>query len=161
MKPTALKDKRTLLLLGLTLLWMAVIFYFSAQPAEESTQMSSFAKELLEKMLNFIFQGKVPGFLSDGILVSEHLIRKYGHFTEYLILGILTVLTAKRLLTGKAVLMALLVCILYASSDEFHQIFVSGRGPLVTDVLLDSAAAAAGIFAVGIRAAASTARART
>ena len=37
-------------------------------------------------------------------------------------------------------------CILYAASDEFHQLFVPGRAGLVTDVCIDSAGALLGIL---------------
>lgn len=139
------EDKTALLLLVLTVLWMALIFWFSAQPGEESSQMSGFVKQLVNRILNGLFRGNVPHALSDGLLLSEHLIRKYGHLTEYLVLGVLTLSTAKRISRSKSFLKALVVCALYASSDEFHQIFVSGRGPLVTDVLIDTAGSFAGI----------------
>ena len=35
---------------------------------------------------------------------------------------------------------------LIAATDEFHQLFVPGRGARVTDVLIDSLGAAAGIL---------------
>ena len=35
----------------------------------------------------------------------------------------------------------LIICILYGSSDEFHQTFVPGRSGLVTDVMIDTAGA--------------------
>jgi VanZ family protein len=34
----------------------------------------------------------------------------------------------------------------YAASDEFHQVFVSGRSPLIVDVLIDTCGALAGIL---------------
>ena len=37
-------------------------------------------------------------------------------------------------------------CILYAASDEFHQLFVPGSAGLITDVCIDSAGALLGIF---------------
>lgn len=41
--------------------------------------------------------------------------------------------------------LALLICVLYAISDEIHQHFVPGRGAQVKDVLIDSAGASVGI----------------
>ena len=41
--------------------------------------------------------------------------------------------------------LALIVCVLYAISDEVHQMFVPGRGPGIKDVLIDSAGATVGI----------------
>jgi VanZ family protein len=42
---------------------------------------------------------------------------------------------------------ALLICILYAASDEIHQIFVPGKGAHVKDVFIDSAESIVGILA--------------
>ena len=146
-----LTDKTTMLLLILNILWMLVIFIFSSQPGQESSQVSGFFKELFDKTVSVFFKGSLPGIFADNQPLVEHLVRKLGHITEYMILGILTFSFLKRLTPGKAVLLALAICILYASSDEFHQIFVNGRGPSYTDVLLDSAAAAVGIIITGLR----------
>lgn len=45
----------------------------------------------------------------------------------------------------KGFLFSLVFCILYAISDEVHQVFVPGRGAQVTDVLIDSFGAFIGI----------------
>ncbi|PGY12090.1 VanZ family protein [Bacillus sp. AFS031507] len=37
------------------------------------------------------------------------------------------------------------ICVLFAVSDEFHQLFVAGRGAQVKDVFNDSAGAMMGI----------------
>lgn len=151
MKISLFKDKNTMVLLFLTILWMSVIFCFSAQPAVESSKMSGFVKDSIDKVFNILFQGNIPGILSEGSFFSEYLIRKLGHVTEFFILGILTALLSGKLFSKKAFLKALILCALYASSDEFHQIFVSGRGPMVTDVLLDTAASFIGILIINIK----------
>lgn len=38
-------------------------------------------------------------------------------------------------------LYALVTCILYACSDEWHQSFVSGRSPQITDICIDTCGA--------------------
>ena len=43
---------------------------------------------------------------------------------------------------------SLIIGVIYASTDEIHQAFVPGRGPLVTDVILDSMGVLTGIFIV-------------
>ncbi len=67
-------------------------------------------------------------------------VGKILHLAEYAVLGFLVVPKAG---SWKA---ALLVCIFYAVSDEFHQLFVPGRRGSAVDVLIDSAGASAGIF---------------
>ncbi|MFZ2454044.1 MAG: VanZ family protein, partial [Trichococcus flocculiformis] len=86
-----------------------------------------------------------PGSSVQGAL--SYLVRKAGHFTEYLILAILFLRTRKeRGSSGRSALYALLFVFLYASSDEFHQSFIPGRGPAFTDVLIDTAGGLTGII---------------
>lgn len=68
---------------------------------------------------------------------------KYGHFLGYSLIGFVCC----RLLTAqqkefpnwpKNILITVLFGALWASSDEFHQSFVPGRHPMVSDVILDS-----------------------
>ena len=90
-------------------------------------------------------------FVQDtNIAYAGKLIRKSAHFIAYLILGFLVshamkseVYTATAWKRGGA---SLLFCVVYAISDEFHQLFVPGRGPLLKDVLIDGSGAAIGII---------------
>lgn len=126
-----IKDKKTALLLIMTIAWMGVIFFFSSQPGEESAKVSGFFAEKLMEIF-----GTYNGYV----------IRKAGHVSEYLILGILTFNLLKRMKVKKYFISAILVCIVYAATDEIHQMFVPGRGPSVSDVLLDSVSSAVGIL---------------
>jgi VanZ family protein len=74
-------------------------------------------------------------------------VRKFAHFFAYLVLGIL-VLSAfvkSDYKGGKTFVYAFVICAVYASSDEIHQLFVSGRGCQIKDVLIDSGGALTGI----------------
>ena len=84
----------------------------------------------------------------------HYSLRKCAHLTEYAILGILTMRAVRRsrfasitraAISRPVVLTSWAFCALYAATDEFHQIFVPGRTPEVTDALLDSLGAAIGI----------------
>ena len=44
--------------------------------------------------------------------------------------------------------LAFLICVIYAISDEIHQLFVPGRAGQVRDVLIDSAGSFLGIIIV-------------
>jgi len=46
----------------------------------------------------------------------------------------------------RGVLLAFVICVLYAISDETHQIFVPGRSAQISDVLIDSVGAIVGIL---------------
>ena len=43
---------------------------------------------------------------------------------------------------------SLIIGVIYASSDEIHQCFTPGRGPLVTDIILDGMGVLLGILLV-------------
>ena len=62
-------------------LWMSVIFLLSQQNGQDSSETSGILLELLKLL------GIGPGSSVQGVL--SHLVRKAGHFSEYLILAIL------------------------------------------------------------------------
>ncbi|MCF6138807.1 VanZ family protein [Pseudalkalibacillus berkeleyi] len=122
-------------------LWMSLIFYLSHQPATASNAMST---GLTEMIVQFI-EGVTP--VQDFDLEAfNHIVRKNAHFFAYFILGLL-VLNAlrKNRIRKKEIGFALLICVLYASSDEVHQLFVPGRGAQINDVLIDSSGAIVGV----------------
>lgn len=109
----------------------------------------------------------IPFKLSEGATDTlVFIIRKMAHFTEYAILGILYLGTAyyfvryreikdsKEIKEGRykadnkkkirLVLLASVICMLYAISDEFHQSFTDGRSPAVRDVIIDTCGGFAG-----------------
>jgi VanZ family protein len=104
------------------ILWMAVIFFLSAQSQLPSPQSRFF----------------------------DALLEKTGHFLEYAVLAALLVraLTPPEPRIGlppwHSFALALLIAGLYALSDEFHQSYVPGRKATWTDVFVDWLGAAAG-----------------
>lgn len=121
---------------------MCLIFYFSHQPATVSNELSS---GITEKVLETI-EKIIPNSDTEMDNVN-HIIRKNAHFLIYLVLGLIVSIALKTIgIQGyRRVGFALLICVLYAVSDEFHQYFVEGRGPQVKDVLIDSAGVIIGI----------------
>ena len=77
----------------------------------------------------------------------NHILRKNAHFFTYLILGVLMInaLRSSKVYGLPSVALALGICVLYAISDEVHQLFVPGRGGQIRDVFIDSAGASVGI----------------
>jgi VanZ family protein len=118
---------------------MGFIFLLSHQNGQDSSETSGILLELLK------FIGIGPGSSVQGAL--SYLVRKAGHFSEYLILAILFLRYRKKQgSSGKSVFYALLFVFLYASSDEFHQSFIPGRGPAFSDVLIDTAGGLTGVM---------------
>lgn len=105
----------------LTICNMMLIFYFSSQNAEQSTQTSAWFLQFLP--------------------FSMYIIRKLAHFSIYALLGLNTFYMYKNYNVKHYALFALMTCILYACSDEWHQSFVSGRSPQITDICIDTCGA--------------------
>jgi VanZ family protein len=123
-------------------IWMGAIFYLSHQSGDSSGGLSSGITEMVLNMINTIF----PSLKVDMDLF-HHIIRKLAHFTAYFILAIL-VINALRIsnVSGfKSIIITLLISIIYAATDEFHQSFIPGRGPSIKDVFIDSFGASFGL----------------
>ncbi|HHU18847.1 MAG TPA: VanZ family protein [Bacilli bacterium] len=126
----------------LVILWMGLIFYLSHQPAVESANLSS---GIMERILVLIDR-VIVGLRID----PDHfhfIIRKSAHFIAYYILGILVInaLKTSRMMSLRSIFIGLAICVLFAISDEVHQLFVPGRAGQVMDVVIDSTGAIAGI----------------
>lgn len=122
------------------LTWMTVIFLLSAETGQSSNSLSTgITRDLLDLIQKYFTDA---GDMS--LDTFNHIIRKTAHFTAYMLLGIL-MMHAARVREAKKIMLLFGVCVLYAASDEFHQLFVPGRGGQIRDVILDSAGAAFGI----------------
>lgn len=127
----------------LVIFWMVIIFYFSHQPAVKSNELSTGISRKITEVVKKVTNNPIINKVN-----FNHIIRKMAHFTVYFILGILVVnaIGQRYSLDTKWILRSIIICILYAISDEFHQSFVPGRGPAVFDVLVDSFGASTGIL---------------
>lgn len=77
--------------------------------------------------------------------------RKMGHISEFGVLFLLIRFAlSKHIELKKATLGAVLLAVLYAASDEWHQSFVPGRSACVEDVMLDSSAVLLTFFFSGL-----------
>ncbi len=141
-------NKNVILSWTAVVLWLVLIFYLSSQPAEESNGLSKGVTKVIVETVEKIVDVKEDTNMVDGF---NHLVRKYAHFMSYLILGILVnnalVVSNIKENTFKY---SLIFCILYAISDEFHQLFVPGRGAQIKDVIIDSSGAFFGIWLYSI-----------
>jgi VanZ family protein len=77
----------------------------------------------------------------------DFLIKKGGHALGYALLGMAYFYAIpKRVSIGFRWMLAMLMVILFALSDEFHQSFVEGRTSSLRDVVIDSCGAAVALF---------------
>jgi VanZ family protein len=121
------------------ILWMALIFFMSSQPGGQSGNLSRLILEYLASI-----GIDMQAWFGDN---AFWVIRKLAHFGEYFILFWLVLFGWGDFRRNKWKI--LLLCILYAASDEFHQLFVPGRVGDWGDVAIDSTGA---FTALGIRA---------
>lgn len=129
--------------------WMTVIFCFSAQPAEESSQLSgSVAYQVVDttdKMFGMEWSMQQIFFYTQKL---DFPIRKAAHMTEYAILALLSFLFYGTMgKQGKmCYLLSVVTAAVYASTDEIHQLFVPGRSGQVRDVCIDTTGAVIGLL---------------
>ncbi len=108
--------------------------------------MSSFNASESGSQSNIIVNLILRFIKIDNISLLSVIVRKTAHFIEYFVLGILSLNCIKNYTKNKIVIMSLIFCIICASLDEFHQVFVPGRAGALKDVLIDSLGALSGII---------------
>lgn len=122
----------------LLITWMIVIFMFSNANSTESSKTSSRVIGTFIEIKDNITQKNTPE-INKAILTANlsYIVRKLAHITEYIILAILmyNVLYNYNI---KDIKLVLILCIIYACTDEVHQIFIPGRSGQITDVLIDT-----------------------
>ena len=122
------------------ILWMALIFSFSNQKDIESSSISDgFIDKTVVKIYK-IFNENITKEKENEIIEKYTFpIRKLAHYTLYFVLGILAFFVVEDYsINKKLIIYSLLICFLYACSDEFHQLFVIGRSARVLDVIIDT-----------------------
>ena len=129
--------KKTISIASL-ILWMIVIFSFSSADANKSTGTSDKVITTMIEIKDKITNNETPNNEKEIIVKnSSFYIRKIAHITEYLILGFLIFNLLKQYSVTN-IYYAIGLSILYSCTDEFHQLFISGRSGSIRDILIDS-----------------------
>jgi VanZ family protein len=104
---------------------MGVIFYLSAQKGDASDELSMGFTSML--------------FGDDFALLFNTIVRETGHIIEFAVfsLPVLLFFSTFKISITRSYYAALLFCIIYAVSDEVHQIFVEGRAYEFLDIVAD------------------------
>ena len=117
------------------ILWLCLIFTMSTDKG--STQNT---RPLMRSLLR-----KIAPTLAAQLTVAQlervdFNLRKTGHVTEYLILALLAYRAAKRdspRFRSRHVLFPVLLGLVFAASDEWHQSFIPSRWGVASDVFYD------------------------
>jgi len=119
------------------ILWMLFIFYLSSQPARVSNNLS---KKITILFVNFTKQVQEINFISQKHFSEiNDIIRQYAHVVVYIVLAIFVVnaLRGSGMNVLMSCLLAFLISVIFACSDEIHQMFVPGRGVQLQDLIMD------------------------
>ena len=152
----------------LIIIWMITIFLFSNQDGMESENTSDI---ITNRLVNETIENNIEieenvdntnnENINNSVNVAKYnyefemykgevrlVVRKSAHFIIYLVGGILlfNFFRTYNISLRNQIIYAILGIILYASSDEFHQLYVNGRTARVEDVLLDTLGAIVGIL---------------
>lgn len=118
---------------------MFVIFFFSSQVADDSDDMSLSVGMVIGKWTVPNFEELDPVEQFEFAERINYPVRKCAHATEYGVLALLFYGTYWSYGVKKKTYLSVLSTMLYAMTDEFHQIFVPGRSGNLKDVCIDSA----------------------
>lgn len=124
----------------LLVLWMALIFNFSHQNANASSNISG---EFIEAVAEKFYPNFEDLTQEEKIQIVEgyqFVVRKAAHVAIYAVLGFfafLTFISYVKLKFFTRFAWANVICFLYAASDEIHQSYVWGRSCELRDFLLD------------------------
>jgi len=142
------------ILIILIVLWCGVIFYASSrnniQSNGKSRRIIYVTAKTTARVTNKLKITKID--LSNDIW-ANNIVKKYNgkfrkccHATVYFILSILIMICLRifKINPTKALLIAIGVCFLYSLTDEFHQLFVSGRSGEFRDCMIDTLGATIG-----------------
>lgn len=135
------------------ILLMYVIFRFSAQTGDVSSQVSYQVSYQIVYAVDDVVNAGMEGWEIDTWVYRIHwLVRKAAHVTLYFALAIAVAfpLYVYGVRGIWLMLLAGFICVAFACSDEYHQSFVEGRGPSSRDVMIDSIGIFFGIILVRI-----------
>jgi VanZ family protein len=117
---------------GPLLLWMVFIFFASTGQLSASN-----TSRIIRPLLVWFF----PGITEESLTLAHFLVRKLAHLTEYAVLALLAarafISSSRRTFRQRWFLLAAMLVILYALSDEFHQRFVPSRTGSIYDSFID------------------------
>lgn len=136
------------ILLLFVLLWMGTIFYLSSMNTNESNGKS---KIVVGKIIEITSKVTHHHYSTDEkeklVEKFNKPIRKIAHASVYFILSILilnfllAINFEKERKYSLVLFITILICFLFAITDEYHQTFVKGRTGQFSDVLIDTSGA--------------------
>ena len=150
-----------ILLWALVIVWLVVIFNFSASDGATSDgQSKGFIERSVYDVATFLYnigiRDHAPSERNVKTVANRlnATIRKIAHGTIYFVLAFLVLIALGTKIDHfwRNSLIAVLFCLIYSLTDEYHQLFVPGRTGAFTDCLIDTGGAliACVVYGIGV-----------
>lgn len=137
--------RRKVVKLLLIILCMSCIFCLSSDNATKSSKKSRYVIiKVTESFMRKKLNNQEKKYYTKRFV---KIVRKSAHFTLYFILGLLVIsfLMEYMTLSWKSIIITIVFIFIYATTDEIHQLFISGRSGELLDVFIDTCG---GIFSI-------------
>lgn len=145
------------IIIVITVAWCATIFRLSGMNSESSNGAST---GIVEKAISKVLDATNEAGITDSHPDDEKLakaaelinapLRKVIHATVYFVLALLLLAISRVIFGSKKYLLScavtILLCFIFAMTDEYHQTFVDGRTGQMMDVMIDAAGACVGVL---------------
>ena len=131
----------------IVIIWAIVIFVMSSMNTNESNNSSkhvinNVVEKTVETTNGLGITDKHPSKnkMDQVIEKLNYPLRKAAHASEYFIFTILILIALKNsgVKGNKRFIIALVICFIYACTDEYHQTFVNGRTGQFSYTLIDN-----------------------
>lgn len=137
--------------LALIIVWMIIVFMFSNQNGEQSQKTSNFVTEIIVQLLTRnqnITESEKLSLIEN----TDYRVRKLAHFSIYLIGGMLiyNYINTFDIKAKKKFIISIMIGILYAAFDEYHQSFIAERSAQILDVCIDSLGIITGVILISL-----------
>ena len=135
--------------------WCVTIFRLSGMNSETSNGKSTgIVEQSISKFLDITNEAGITDAHPDDEKLAKAAalinapLRKVVHATVYFVLALLLLAIGRVIFGSKKYLLTcaitILLCFIFAMTDEYHQTFVDGRTGQMMDVMIDTAGACVG-----------------
>lgn len=138
--------------------WLPVVLWLGLITLGSTDLLST---QRTSRIIGPLLRWLIPGIQDSTVQFVQMVVRKGAHITEYAVLTLLIWRAKRKPVRGdtrpwcwRETGRVILLVVLWAAVDEFHQSFVASREGTVRDVLYDTAGAAGALgllFVMGHR----------
>lgn len=131
-----MKINKLFIYIIISIIIMILIFSFSNKNSKESNGTSKNIINYSITIYEKIFDKKV----NHEIIIKKlnYSVRKLAHYTLYFLLGISIYNLILYTKFDNKIIISIIICMLYAFTDEFHQLFIIGRTGQFKDIIIDT-----------------------